>query len=137
MSLEAAIVALTAAVQANTAALSGKKPSAADAAIEAVAAKKVSAEKKPATKSKGPTLDTIKERFGAYLGIEDKAERKVRAANVKAIVDHFGVTRAGELSAENWVEALGYLTQYENDEEVDFGNESEPEEDEDDPTSMV
>lgn len=125
MSLEAAIEKLTAAVEANTAALKGGKASAADKAIEAEAARaagaKGSTAKKPTTKK--VTLDTIKERFGGYLGIEDKAERKARIANVQAIVDHFGVSKASELEEENWAEALAFLKQYEDGEEPDFGGD--------------
>ncbi len=127
MSLEAAIEKLTAAVEANTAALKGGKVSAADKAIEAEAARaagagKTTAAKKPAAKK--VTLDTIKERFGGYLGIEDKAERKARIANVQAIVDHFGAAKASELEEENWAEALAFLKQYEDGEEPDFGGDA-------------
>ena len=126
MSLEAAIEKLTAAVEANTAALKagGKVTagSAADKAIEAEA--KRAAGSKPATRaaSKKVTLDTIKERFGGYLGIEDKAERKERIGHVQSIVDHFGVAKASELEEENWAEALAFLKQYEDGETPDFGD---------------
>lgn len=126
MSLEAAIEKLTAAVEANTAALKGGKTSAADKAIEAEAARAAGAKaaaKPAAAKAKKVTLDTIKERFGGYLGIEDKAERKARIANVQAIVDHFSVSKASELEEENWAEALGYLKQFEDGETPDFMDE--------------
>lgn len=125
MSLEAAIEKLTAAVEANTAALKaggGKVTAgtAADKAIEAEA-KRAAGAKKPAA-AKKVTLDTIKERFGGYLGIEDKAERKVRIGHVQTIVDHFGVGKASELEEENWAEALAFLKQYEDGETPDFGD---------------
>ena len=131
MSLEEALVANTAAMKELTAALKGGKVSAgsaADAAIEKEAARAAGAKAgtKPAGKpaAKKVTLDTIKERFGGYLGIEDKAERKARIANVQAIVDHFGVSKASELEEENWAEALAFLKQYEDGEEPDFGGDA-------------
>lgn len=129
MSLEEALAENTAAVKALTAALKGGKVtagSAADAAIEKEAARAAGAKaggKPAAAKAKKVTLDTIKERFGGYLGIEDKAERKARIANVQAIVDHFGVSKASELEEENWAEALGYLKQFEDGETPDFMDE--------------
>lgn len=130
MSLEAAIEKLTAAVEANTAAIKGgggkaSSASAADKAIEAEA--KRAASSKPATRaaSKKVTLDTIKERFGGYLGIEDKAERKERIGHVQSIVDHFGVAKASELEEENWAEALAFLKQYEDGETPDFGGDDD------------
>ena len=123
MSLEEALAANTAAIKELTAAMKGGKVSAADKAIEAEAARATGAKAKPAAaKAKKVTLDTIKERFGGYLGIEDKAERKARIANVQAIVDHFGVAKASELEEENWAEALAFLKQYEDGEEPDFGD---------------
>ena len=132
MSLEAAIEKLTAAVEANTAALKagGGKVTAATAADKAIEAeaKRAAGAKKPAA-AKKVTLDTIKERFGGYLGIEDKAERKQRIANVQAIVDHFGVSKASELEEENWAEALAFLKQYEDGEEPDFGGDDDGDDD--------
>lgn len=134
MSLEAAIEKLTAAVEANTAALKagGGKVSAgtaADKAIEAEA-KRAAGNKKPAA-AKKVTLDTIKERFGGYLGIEDKAERKARIGHVQTIVDHFGVSKASELEEENWAEALAFLKQYEDGETPDFGDGGDDDGDDD------
>ncbi len=138
MSLENALAAATAAMIDLTAALKGGKVSAADKAIgaeaaRATAAKPAAAKPNPAAK-KAVTLDTIKERFGAYLAVENKAERKARIANVQAIVDHFGVEKASALGEENWVEALGYLTKYEAGEEPEFSNEGGEEEDGDGPS---
>ena len=129
MSLEEAIRENTEAVKALTAAMKGgAKASAADAAIEKEAARATGAKASggkpaPSSKKKAVTLDTIKERFGGYLGVEDKAERKARIANVQAIVDHFGVSKASELEEENWAEALAFLAQYEAGEEPDFGGD--------------
>lgn len=128
MSLEEALAENTAAVKALTAALKGGKVtagSAADAAIEKEAARAAGAKaggKPAAAKAKKVTLDTIKERFGGYLGVEDKAVRKARIAQVQQIVDHFGVGKASELDEANWQEALDFLTAFENGEEPDFGD---------------
>jgi hypothetical protein len=135
MSLEAAIEKLTAAVEANTAALKagggGKASaaSAADKAIEAEAKRATGAKAAAKPASKKVTLDTIKERFGSYLGVEDKAERKTRIGHVQAIVDHFGVSKASELEEENWAEALAFLKQYEDGEEPDFGGDDDGDDD--------
>lgn len=133
MSLEAAIEKLTAAVEANTAALKagGGKATAATAADKAIEAeaKRATSTRKPAAKK--VTLDTIKERFGGYLGIEDKAERKERIGHVQTIVDHFGVAKASELEEENWAEALAFLKQYEDGETPDFGDGGDDDGDDD------
>ena len=65
-------------------------------------------------------VDDIAAAFGGYLGIKDKDEREVRKANVKAIVDYFGVAKATELDADNYDEALRYLQQYIDGETPDF-----------------
>ena len=130
MSLEEAIRENTEAVKALTAAMkggAGAKASAADAAIEKEAARATGAkasggEPAASSKKKAVTLDTIKERFGGYLGVEDKAVRKARIAQVQQIVDHFGVGKASELDEANWQEALDFLTAFENGEEPDFGD---------------
>lgn len=114
MSLEKAIAELTLALQENTAALQGSGKATATKTTETAAKTTAAAKAKPAAKAaKGPTLDTIKKRFGEYLGIEDKAERKERITHVSAIVSHFGVAKASDLEEENWVEALDLLAQYE------------------------
>lgn len=126
MSLEAAIEKLTAAVEANTAAIKGGKASPASAADKAIEAEaKRAAGTKPAARTKKVTLDTIKERFGGYLGIEDKAERKERIGHVQAIVDHFGVAKASDLEEGDWAEALAFLKQYEDGETPDFGGDDD------------
>lgn len=119
MSLEDTMAELTAAIKEQTAFLKSMKGGG-GSPTEASVAAKAAAGKKSSGKI---TLDTIKEKFGTYLGVEDKAERKERIANVTAIVDHFGVKKASELEEENWAEALGYLKQFEAGETPDFMDE--------------
>ena len=126
------IEALTAALESNTAiqtkvlaALQGKAGGAAAGAGAASgkpagAAAGKPAGGKPAGGKKKTTVEDIAAAFGGYLGIKDKDEREVRKANVKAIVDYFGVAKATELDADNYDEALRYLQQYIDGETPDF-----------------
>ena len=140
--MSGSIEKLTAALEANTAAInkmiemSGGKPAA--GAKASTAAKEDKTESKPAKEDKTEskpagakagakaggkkktTVDDIAAAFGGYLGIKDKDEREVRKANVKAIVDYFGVAKATELDADNYDEALRYLQQYIDGETPDF-----------------
>jgi hypothetical protein len=122
--MSGAIEKLTAALEANTAALNaiiasgGGKPAAARPTEKpAAAAAKPAA--KPAGKKK-TTVDDIANAFGEYLKIKDKDERDARKANVKAIVDYFGAAKATEIDADNFDEALRYLQQYIDGETPDF-----------------
>ena len=128
MSLEERLAENTAALKANTAALLGKAApaaSASDKMINKAAADKVAKDETKAApaKTKKITLDSIKEAFGGYLAVEDKKVRKERIGHVQAIVDHFGVSKASELEEDNWVEALGYLKQYQAGETPNFSAE--------------
>lgn len=113
MSLEAAIVKLTEAVEANTAALTGgaAKPSGTKPAS------KPAAGKKPAGKAKGPSPDDLAQAFGEYLKTGGSDERAEAKANVKKIIDHFGVDRITNLDAENYQEALDLLAQFKDGED--------------------
>ncbi len=124
MALEDVLKENTDALNRLTAALlKGKPAGAADAAVAAEAARVAAAGKKPAATKPpaGPTLDTIKARFGAYLGAEDPTERKARIANVQEMMNNFGVERATLLAKEQWAEALGYLDQLEAGETPEYG----------------
>lgn len=127
--MSGAIEKLTAALEANTAAInamvkaSGGKPvTAASTETKAAAGNKAAAGGKAAggNKKKATTVDDIAAKFGAYLGVKDADERTERKANVKAIVDYFGAAKATEIDPENFDEALGYLQQYIDGEEPDF-----------------
>lgn len=138
--MSGAMEKLTAALEANTAALnkmiemSGGKAAAGGAkAAESKPDPKANAGKpagaKPGGKKK-TTVDDIAAAFGGYLGTKDKDEREVRKANVKAINDYFGVAKATELDPDNYDEALRYLQQYIDGETPDFdGGGGEEEED--------
>lgn len=121
--MSGSIEKLTAALEANTAAInkmiemSGGKPAAGAKASTAAKPKASGGAKGGGKKT---TVDDLAAAFGGYLGIKDKDEREVRKANVKAIVDYFGVAKATELDADNYDEALRYLQQYIDGETPDF-----------------
>lgn len=125
--MSGAMEKLTAALEANTAAInkmismSGGKPAAGAKASEAKeeAAPKKAAGAKAGGKKK-TTVDDVAAAFGAYLGIKDADERAERKANVKAIVDYFGAAKATEIDPDNFDEALKYLQQYIDGETPDF-----------------
>ncbi len=137
MSLEAALAANTAALIDNTAALlkSGGGDSAkartapADAEIDKVAAAKVAADKKKAAAAaatkKGPTIEKLAERLGAYMGVEDKKERKARIAQVAEMTEHFGVKRMGLVTGDQIEEALDFLSQLEAGEDPAYGGDGD------------
>jgi len=123
MSLEAAITALTAAVEANTAALAGGEAKA-PAKPAAKPAAKAAAAKKPAAK-KGPTADDVISAFGEFLKTGDKDERESAKAAAKAIITHFSVDRISNLEASDYEEALALLEQYKAGEDPFGGGEEE------------
>lgn len=116
--MSGSIEKLTAAIEANTAALNkiiasgGTKPAAAGAAATKPAGK-------PAGKKKTSVEDVAKA-FGDYLSIKDKDERETRKSNVKAIVEYFNAAKATEIDPDNFDEALRYLQQYIDGETPDF-----------------
>lgn len=75
---------------------------------------------KNTTKPAAPTLETIQERFGAYLSVTDKDERKLRAAKVADINKHFGVERISKVDEEHYEEALEYLDMLEAGKKIKF-----------------
>ena len=130
--MSGSIEKLTAALEANTAiqekvlaALKGGAATGGTKASSAAKEDKPAADKPKASGGKAggkkkTTVDDIAAAFGGYLGIKDKDEREVRKANVKAIVDYFGVAKATELDPDNFDEALRYLQQYIDGETPDF-----------------
>lgn len=68
---------------------------------------------KTTTKPTGPTLETIQERFGAYMSITDKAVRAERKQHVLNIAGKFGADRATAVAPKHFEEALDLLDQYE------------------------
>ncbi len=119
MALEDAIKALTEAVvannellaeqNANSAAILSKMGGAAAPGKTAKAPAKKAPAKKAAAKKL--SIDTVTTAAGEYLAkAEDRAEKGVLGGPLKAIADHFGVARIGELEEENWAEAMEMLT---------------------------
>lgn len=137
MSLEAAIEKLTEAVIANTALLQAaidraavngatKPVPAATVAPSEPAVNPAAAEKrKPGRppKSKVPSEDDIRTAFGGYLSTKNLTLRDERKVEVRAILQHFGVDKAGEIPAEQRAEALGYIEKLTAGEKPDFMNE--------------
>lgn len=68
---------------------------------------------KPKPKPTGPTLETMQERFGAYMAIQDKTVRAQRKDHVLAIAGHFNADRATNIAAEHRQAALDMLDVYE------------------------
>lgn len=127
MSLEESIQKLTAAIEANTKALTGgEAPAKAAGKPAAKPAGKPAG--KPAAK-KGPTVDDIADKFGEYMKTGDKDEREEAKTNVKAIVAHFGVSRLTEIDPENFQQALDFLDQFKAGENPFEDEEEENEED--------
>lgn len=131
MSLEEALTANTAAIVALTKLMGSAKITPAGAAAEKLieetagkaAAGKAATGKAVAGKTKALTIDTIKAKFGEFLGVEDKALRTTRKDEVRAMLEHFGVAKASDLESENWSDALKYLKQCEDGEQPDFMDE--------------
>ena len=111
MSLEEQMAELTAAVKEQTAFLKQLQGKGGAASSDKPA---TTAKDKPATTTaKKVTIDTIKEKFGAFLGTDDKKLRAKRIEQVGAMMNHYGVEKATLLEESQWKEALGYLKQLE------------------------
>ena len=118
MAIEEAMAALTAALNKNTAALESFKSAngggkASGGTADKAADKAAGTKAAGGNKKKGPTLEDIQEKFGAYMSVTDKAERAERKANCKKINDHFGVERATRLDASDYAAALEMLAKFE------------------------
>lgn len=133
MSIEALLKAHIEALNANTEALkaviaSGGKASTGDkpATKPATTSTKASGGKATTTKSKGETtVEDVSERVTTYLKTGSKAEREDRKGHVKQIIDHYGAERFTTIDPENFDEALGFLTAFENGEDPFGGDGNE------------
>jgi hypothetical protein len=77
-------------------------------------------------KSSAPTLEMIQEKFGDYMSVQDKTERKARGANVKKINEKFGVEKASALDPKDFAKALEYLEAFKKGEvHEDLADEEE------------
>ena len=109
-----------------------EKPAASTKAKPAAAAAKA----KPAAKK--ITVDDVAAAFGKYLKTGDTEQREEAKANVKAIVDYFGATKATAIPEADWPEALRYLAQYEAGETPEFdGGEGDEDGDGDEEEALV
>lgn len=106
MSIEAALAELTAAVKENTAMLKGigKAASGGTAATGT---------KPTTTKPKGPTKETVAEKFGEFLNVTDKTERKNRIALMGKLNSYFEVAKVTDADPSKWPEALELLAKME------------------------
>lgn len=114
MALEDAITKLTAAVEANTAAIAklaaaGGKGAAPATATDKPADKPATTKPPKADKPAELTEEAFRKAFGDFLGVTDKALKDTRKQQVSAILAHFGVAKATEISADKRVEAVGYV----------------------------
>jgi hypothetical protein len=133
MSLEDALNANTKAVLAHNALLekmlAGGKAPAAGASKPADKPASTPAKtpaKTSTTKTKGePTVADVTERVTAFMKVSDKDVRDERKAQVKTIIDHYGVDRFTNIDPASFAEALGFLKAYEDGEEPDFGDGDE------------
>lgn len=91
----------------------GATPGAAAGTKPAGAGAGTAAGTKPKPKPTGPTLETMQERFGAYMAIQDKTVRAQRKDHVLAIAGRFGADRATNIAAEHRAAALEMLDTYE------------------------
>lgn len=117
MSLEEAIKANTAAVEALRAAVTqqnetvakalGAKGGTAAKSTSTTAAKKTTTTKKAPAKPKALTAEDVRSLFGPYLaGAADKATKKRLIETTKPLLEHFGVDKITEVDAEQREEAL-------------------------------
>lgn len=113
MSLEDAIKELTAAVKENTAAYK--------AGGGASSGGKASGGGKAASGKKGPTLDAVAKRFGAYMSAEGDDGK----AMVRKVVKHFDVKKISELPEDKFAEALELLDQIEAGEDPFSGGDDD------------
>ena len=125
---------LTLALQEHTKALNAFVKASGGKATTAPAGEKATTTKTTTKETpKAITLETIQERFGAYMSVTDKEERKVRKAKIQTINDHFGVERVSLVDSEHYEEALGYLDQLEAGKaKIKFAAKPEADADEDD-----
>jgi gas vesicle protein len=131
--LSETIVALTDALQAQTALLKGAASGKAEKAAPKAekAAPKAEKAEKPAAKAKATkvTADTIKQKFGAYLAVEDTDLADEHKTNVASILRSLGAKKVSAIPEESFEEALSLLQEYIDSE--DEGSEEAADSDDD------
>lgn len=134
MPIEDALAKLTAAVEANTAALNNIKAAAGAKAGTATAT--TAAPKANTAKPAGKAVSEadLRKAAGDYLSTKDAAEREERKANVAKITAHFGIDKLTSAPASEYgkiVEMLKKFTAGEVPEELASGDEAGSEDDTD------
>jgi hypothetical protein len=124
MALEDSIIALTKAVEANTAALA----KVAGAAKAATTGGGGAGAPKPAAKA-ATKVEDVQKAYAAYLSVTDEDERNLRKAKVLKINEHFGVTKITAVDPSKYGEALEVLKKVEAgemfaDDEAESADES-------------
>jgi hypothetical protein len=138
----AALLAGAAPAKATTPAKTEDKPKTAkektaEAAAQMMAedaAKKNADKPKGTTTKKAATLEDVTKAFSDYLSAadDDEDELATRRENVKAINNHFGVSKLRELDPANFAEALKHLKAFVDGGKPEFMSEDGGEGDEDD-----
>ncbi len=118
MAIEESMKALTEALNKHTAALEAfVKAAGKGGAAAAGGASSGGSTGTKNTKNTNPTLETIQEKFGAFMSVTDKQERSQRKDIVLAIAGKFGADRATNIPEANRAEALEILAGYEKGED--------------------
>lgn len=104
----------------------------------AAAAKKDETDEKPkprgrAAAKKKVTLDDVIEQFSEYLSSGDDDAQDRAEEHVEAICDYFKVERISKLGEADFEEALLYLKQAKEDDEITFDGGTEEEEEDEKP----
>lgn len=144
MSIEAALEALTKALEANTAAImggdtkappkprGGRKPAQTAEDKKAAAEKSEEAEKPKTTRkprAKKPEIPApiteidgpdLRKHAAAYMGSDDEDEREAAKANLSAALKHLGVKKLPELDDDDRPKVATYLAYWAQGLEVDF-----------------
>lgn len=108
MALEDTMIALTKAIEANTAALTkiaGAAKGAANTAAGATGTKTTTAPK--------VKLEDVQKAYSAYLTVTDDTEREARKAKVVKINEHFNVAKVTAVDPSKYAEALEVLKKVE------------------------
>ena len=93
--------------------------------------KKAEAKKSEKASKKAATLDDIRETFGAFLGVDDEDVRKARKDFVKAMLAHFYVEKAAEISEDDRALAIRWVKEKTAGKKVNFQDETESSDEED------
>lgn len=116
MSLEDKIDALTAAIEANTKALTGGAGTK-STGTKSTGTKSTGTKGKSSSGANGVTVDQVAEAFGGYLNSGSAAAKKKAKLVVKGIVENFDAERITKIDPEQFKEAMELLAQYKDGED--------------------